>query len=185
MASESANWVNLSEYGRQRGCTSQTVKVAIESGKLRQSVRQKANGKWEVLPDAANIEWALTRKNTTMTDILPPNAPSIEAVKSAARNQSTVNNVNPDKISLFEAQRRHENAKAEKAELQLAEYKGTLVNADDIKTEAFKMARMVRDGMLNIPDRVAAEFAGMTAAFDIHKRLTDEIHKALESLATI
>jgi hypothetical protein len=36
--------------------------------------------------------------------------------------------------------------------------------------------------MLNIPDRVSAEFAGIQNAAEIHMRLTDEIRKALESL---
>lgn len=168
-----------------RGCSSQSVKVAIETGRLKQSVRQKPNGKWEVLPDAANIEWNISTNHKFRPLSLPTLASSPDAVKPAAGNQPPVNNVNPEKTSLFDAQRRHETAKAEKAELQLAEYKGTLVNADDVKTEAFKIARGVRDGMLNIPDRVAAEFAGMTQVFDIHARLTEEIHKALEAMATI
>ena len=49
-------------------------------------------------------------------------------------------------------------------------------------SEAFKMARLTRDAMLAIPDRLAAEIAAETDTFKVHTRITEEIRKALESL---
>lgn len=69
------------------------------------------------------------------------------------------------------------------AEMKRDELRGLLVNAESVKAAAFKLARSTRDGVLNIPDRVAAEFAGMTSPHAIHSRLVEEIHKALEGLS--
>jgi hypothetical protein len=44
------------------------------------------------------------------------------------------------------------------------------------------VARLVRDAMLNIPDRVAAELAAETNQFKVHQRLTHEIRRALEDM---
>ena len=38
---------------------------------------------------------------------------------------------------------------------------------------------MVRDAMLNIPDRIASELAAETDQFEIHRLLTVEIRRAL------
>lgn len=60
---------------------------------------------------------------------------------------------------------------------------GELVNADAIKEAAFNKARVVRDGMLNIPDRVASIIASMDDEHKIHEILTREIRLVLEELS--
>lgn len=59
---------------------------------------------------------------------------------------------------------------------------GELVNADQIKEAAFNKARVVRDGMLNIPDRVASIIASIDDEHKIHEILTREIRLVLEEL---
>ena len=176
------DWVNLSEYGRMRGCSSEAVKQAIQKGRLKQSVRQKENGKWEVNPIAANIEWQLSTRHKHRPK-------KLDAEFLASRMGPTIT-IPPDnlpptaegQVSLIEAQRRHEAARAEIAEIKAAQLRAELVEVEKVKADAFKLARGVRDGLLNIPDRVAAEFAGINVAAEIHMRLTDELRKALEVL---
>lgn len=60
---------------------------------------------------------------------------------------------------------------------------GELVNADQIKEAAFNKARVVRDGMLNIPDRVASIIASIDDEHKIHEILTHEIRLVLEELS--
>ena len=60
---------------------------------------------------------------------------------------------------------------------------GELVNADQIKEAAFNKARVVRDGMLNIPDRVASILASIDDEHQIHEILTREIRLVLEELS--
>lgn len=68
------------------------------------------------------------------------------------------------------------------AKLEFEEKSGVLVKADAVKNEAFKVARLVRDAMLNIPDRVSSELAADSDQFVIHRKLTLEIRRALEGL---
>lgn len=69
------------------------------------------------------------------------------------------------------------------AKLDFEERSGRLVPADQVKADAFKAARQVRDAMMNIPDRVAMELANEFDPARIHEKLAAEIRVALESLA--
>lgn len=72
---------------------------------------------------------------------------------------------------------------AEFARLRYQKEEGVLVNAQEVRDEAFKCARNVRDAMLNIPDRIANELAFETNPFKVHARITEEIKKALAGLS--
>lgn len=72
----------------------------------------------------------------------------------------------------------------EKEEIELKILKGDFVERRSLQAKSFKLGRIVRDAMLNIPDRVAADVAAETDAFKIHSRLTKEIREALTALAT-
>jgi hypothetical protein len=52
----------------------------------------------------------------------------------------------------------------------------------EVKRESFRTARQVRDSLLNLPDRLAAELAAETNQFKVHQRLVKEIRRALEEL---
>lgn len=85
-------------------------------------------------------------------------------------------------MSYTKARTAREAYNAQLARLEYEERSGKLVNADEVKAEAFKLARTVRDAMMNIPDRISAELVGQTDARDIHALLSSEIRKAMESL---
>ena len=59
---------------------------------------------------------------------------------------------------------------------------GELVSIEEVKREAFNTARVVRNNLLNIPDRISALLASMDKAEEIHEKLTKEIRTALEEL---
>lgn len=61
---------------------------------------------------------------------------------------------------------------------------GKLVDADAVKKEHFRLARMVRDRILNIPNRVSDQLAALTDSHEIHMFLTKEMTEALQDLAT-
>ena len=60
---------------------------------------------------------------------------------------------------------------------------GKLIDADQVKKEQFKLGRMVRDRILNIPNRVSDQLAAITDAHEIHVFLTKEMTEALQDLA--
>ena len=60
---------------------------------------------------------------------------------------------------------------------------GKYIDADTVKTAAFNKARVVRDGLLNIPDRLSAVLAAETDPARVHELLAAEIRTALEELS--
>lgn len=60
---------------------------------------------------------------------------------------------------------------------------GELVSIEEVKTEAFNTARVVRNNLLNIPDRVSALLASISNAEKIHELLTEEISSSLNELS--
>jgi phage terminase Nu1 subunit (DNA packaging protein) len=68
---------------------------------------------------------------------------------------------------------------AEKARIANAKARGDLVDAATVRRDAFTIARTVRDSMLNIPARVAAELAAESDRAAVERRLEEEIRNAL------
>lgn len=159
-------------YAKHRGVTLAAVLKAITEERLKESVRRRGPG-YQINPELADKEWAL---NTDSGSGWPAHA--AHRPKSAEEPGS-----DPDQpISYAEARAQHERFKARLAQLELEQREGTLVLAEDVKRESFRAARLVRDALLNLPDRVAGELAAETNQFKIHQRLTQEIRRALEDL---
>jgi len=59
---------------------------------------------------------------------------------------------------------------------------GKYVDIDEVKVAAFNRARIVRDNLLNIPDRLSAVLAAESDAKRVHALLAAEIRRALEEL---
>ncbi|BET31247.1 hypothetical protein [Wolbachia pipientis] len=60
---------------------------------------------------------------------------------------------------------------------------GKLVSVEEVKTEAFNVARVVRNNLLNIPNRVSALLASLSDTEKIHMALTEEITNSLQELS--
>jgi hypothetical protein len=60
---------------------------------------------------------------------------------------------------------------------------GQLVSLEDVKKVAFARGRIIRDSMLNIPDRISSLLATENDASKIHEILSREIREALEELS--
>lgn len=163
----------LSAYGyaKHRGVSPKAVLKAIKEGRLEKSVERRGPG-WAIDPEIADREW---HQNTDSGSGWPGHAVE-QASPTAVEPQSD------QPISYAEARAQHERFKARLAQLELEEREGKLVEAEAAKREAFRVARLVRDAMLNIPDRVAAELAAEGNQFKVHQRLTHEIRRALEDL---
>lgn len=68
------------------------------------------------------------------------------------------------------------------SKLEFEARSGRLVEVDKVKADAFKVGRTIRDGLLNLPDRIAHELAHENDPTRIHLRLTAEIRRVLEEL---
>lgn len=157
--------VSMSQYAVMRGITQAAVSAAIHSGRLVEAI-QRDGKRIKLDPDIADREWAANTQGGrgAAPQRLASGVGLPDAIESADFNASRA---------------KRESYNAELARLEYEEKQATLVDAEAVKKAAFATARQVRDGMLNIPDRLAAELAAMTDQFEIHRRLTAEIKTAL------
>ena len=177
--------MNLQAYANHRkahgliGQTRVSVLRAINSGRLEEpAVRREGRG-WVINPALADEQWA-TRSGTTVNSPRPPGA----AVRSPRRQASTAPHPPaPGGPSYAEARRAREVYRAERERLELMKAKAELVLAADVKQEASRLARQVRDLLLIIPNRLAAKLAGMTDQDQVRSELQAEIESALRGLA--
>lgn len=73
--------------------------------------------------------------------------------------------------------------KAELARLEEEERKGILVNKEDERTEMFRLGRIVRNGVLAVPARLAQGLAAETDAMKVHRMLEHELIDTLTELS--
>ena len=167
------------EYSQHRGVALASISQAISEGRLRRSVKRHGRG-YVIDPDMADAELAANNS--------PSRGGKREKGKVGMVTPPVSNVPPPDSFdgeteTYTEAKTRHERLKADLAALDLAEKEGKLVESAAVEREAFRVARLVRDGILNIPDRIAGDLAAETDQFAIHQKLTAELRKALEGLA--
>jgi phage terminase Nu1 subunit (DNA packaging protein) len=174
--------VTLAEFGRIKGVSLEAVRKAISSGRLVNSIVHGVGKKPKLDPVVAAQEWERNTdhsKRTVGSDLRPVQRATAFQKPDVPRPDQRPASGGPsinDSRAILEAY------KARLAKIEYEEKIAKLVDAEAVKADAFKLARSVRDNMLNIPDRVSAEFAGISNAAEIHMRLTDEIRKALEAL---
>ena len=60
---------------------------------------------------------------------------------------------------------------------------GELVPIDEVRSTFYAKGRIVRDGILNIPDRISSLLATIDNASQIHEILTQELRTVLEELS--
>lgn len=87
------------------------------------------------------------------------------------------------KVSATEANRRKSVAIAGRRELELAQLQGKLLSRDAVVKAWSESYRAVRDRMLSIPDRTAAELAVCQSEPEVRLVLRREIEDALTSLS--
>ncbi len=87
-----------------------------------------------------------------------------------------------DTVSYAQARAVREAYRARREKLLYEELRGRLLDAGDVKAAAFNKARVVREALLNIPDRVSAVLAAESGEAKVRTLLVAEIREALEAL---
>jgi hypothetical protein len=70
----------------------------------------------------------------------------------------------------------------EMAKIELQKIRGSLVEKDEVKKEAFNTARILRDNILNIPARVTPLITSVSDDHAVQTILEQELQKVLEDL---
>jgi hypothetical protein len=184
----SAEPMSLRAYARHRGVSLRAVQKALKSGRI--SARE--DGRLDA--DVADDNWA---RNTAPR----PQAPARPASKVAATMLATPTTTperahhhsdphpaprqssEPPKLEsgleYSKARAVRESYLARLAKIDFEERTEKLVSRNEMQVAAFNRYRTFRDGMLNIPDRLAAVLAAETDPRQVHELLSTEIRKAL------
>lgn len=183
--------MSINAYARYRNCRPFTVQMAIKRGRI----RLNANGKID--PDEADRMWEENtnqRLNTRGKDSPHQKAPEAQRARSRVEPRSPPerNSSGPrmshggaggNTPTFSEARAVKEFYSARLTKLEYEKESGTLISANEVKVQTFNRFRAFRDQMLNIPDRIADELAGISDAHEIFRILTEEIKSALNDHA--
>jgi hypothetical protein len=160
-------------YAKRRGATRQAVFAAIKDGRIATAIDE--DGKID--PDLADRLWDMnTDPRYSKTSALKDRA---EAMERDAQQKGFVLGTG---MAIAESKQIESEYKAKLAKLDYETKMGQVVLTEDVEKEAFRVARVTRDAMLAIPDRMAAELAGTTDPFLVHKKLMDEIRNAISGV---
>lgn len=187
--------LSFAAYAKRRGVSPATVTKAVASGRISTQVDPRtgrraidpevADREWDERTDRAKQEGSIAYQKQrrrgdaapTDDDVQPENPTTEASPAPPSLSESSASAA----LALSKARREHYNA--ELARLAFEQKTGRLVEAEEVQRQAFATGRIVRESMLNLPDRLAAMLAGETDPRRIHALLTDEITKALEALA--
>ena len=173
--------VTFSEFAAIKGCAKGTV-TAASKARIAAAVVEK-NGKRWLDRDLAIELWDKNTKATHNSKVRRADPVEYPPPRDAAELKRRVEGLPDDAIpDLNESRARREHYQAELAKLQVTQQRGELVPADEVKKEAFKMGRSVREALANLADRLSHQLAGEIDPVRIHQVLTQEHRAALVEL---
>ena len=168
--------MSIREYARHRGVSHTAVRKALQAGRI----RQEADG--GIDPERADAAWA----NHTRSSVETPRQPTrhMETLPNSMSERQVSGNASgaPD---YNKARAVKEFYAARLAKLEFEEREGKLVNIDEINVQHFNRARRLRDRLLMIPRRLAAQLAAETDTRTVEEILDAAICEALEELSGI
>ena len=188
--------VSLRAYARHRGVSLRAVQKAIQAGRIEKTPA----GKIDV--QIADTHWdrrtaprpliAKQPQDPQKQEAVPAGSPS----RPSAEPNHTPNAAADPRMDLprgdlpgasgvdySRARAVRENYLARMSKLNFEERSGKLVSRDEVQVAAFNKFRTIRDGMLNLPDRLAAILAAESDPTKVHEILATEIRKALVGFA--
>ena len=133
--------VSLRAYAKHRGMTLKAVQKAIASGRIRTTT----DGKLDV--EVADTDWA----RNTGPKVRRTSAPTKAAPSRSEEPRPEAPGVGP---SYAQSRAIREAYEARLAKLTYEERIKKLINADEMRVAAFNLSRMIRDRVINVPDRV-------------------------------
>jgi len=155
--------------------------TAATKARIAAAVVEK-NGKRWLDRDLAIELWDRNTRATHNSKVRQPDLVE-PPPRGADELKRRVNGLPDDAIpDLNESRARREHYQAELAKLQVTQQRGELVPADEVKKEAFKVGRGVREALANLADRLSHQLAGETDPTVIHQVLTQEHRAALVEL---
>lgn len=162
-----AELITQAEYARRRGVDPTSVRDAVRAGRI-----TLIEGKID--PAVADVQWERnTRRRGRAVDEKP--APRGEGAYAAPPPGDDVPDYNLERA-------RRERYEADQAELRLAQMRGELVVAAEVKAAHQRKVAALREAFLQLPARVVPMLAADPKPAGMDAVLTREIHLAMAML---
>jgi len=174
--------VSQAEYARRRGVSRQYIGQMVAKGVIALKDRKVDTDQADAAL-AAVREPARPERSTKPKSDPAPN-PAVAATDLPALTQGGAGGGDLPTL-LLKTRIKSEVEKAKLLEIKARVEAGKYVDADEVKVAAFNKARVVRDALMNIPERLAAVLAAETDAARVHALLSAEIRSACEDLTGV
>lgn len=165
--------ISQAEYARRRGVDPTTVRDAIRAGRI-----TLIDGRID--PDVADVQWARNTRARVGSGQAPASSSAAHAQGAGEGGAATA--ARPETYE--EARRRREMAEAALAELKLMEQMGDLVRVAAVRSAVAKLAAGLREGLMQIPSRLAPVLAAETDAAAVHDQIAAELRQVLEQVTS-
>jgi hypothetical protein len=181
--------MNLQAYANHRkalglrGTSHVAVRDACLDGRLTPPAVRREGRNWIIDADLADEQWATRTDPSEKGAMGGGTARPIGIAPAAAPTADQSPAVAKGGPSLAVSKQVKAAYEAKLTELEFKQRNGELVSTRDVKSQAFTLARAVRDGMMGIADRLAPQLAAATDPRQVHAMLTTEIRVALRALA--
>ncbi len=165
--------LTLTQYAAHRKVSKAAVSKAVKEGRITLVV-DPATGKRSVDPITADKEWTANtvagQKSAAGVNGQPPPGEAKPADDK------------PKGPSYADSRAIREAYAARMSKLEYQEKMGSLMSVEKVKSDSFRMARITRDAILAIPDRISHELAATTDQHTVHVTLTKALIEALDQL---
>jgi len=155
--------MTISAFARDRHVDEKAVRKGIASGRIPPAcLGLSSTGRRQVIADVAGARAAWDANAAKL-----PQGPTVDG----------------ERQSLSEASRQATMERFRKLRIENDLREGRVVDVRAAKREAFESSRIIREILLNLPTRIAAELAAETDPAKVFARLDDEIRQALGDVA--
>jgi hypothetical protein len=171
--------MSVKAYARHRGCSQKSVQVAIKSGRINRNAEglidsDQADKDWAANTGPPRGRFALTGHRSRGSET-PASAAADPDIPPSTASQTQLN--------FAQARAAREVFQARLTKIELEERQGNLIKRRDVDFQARDCARITRDAILNVPDRVAALLAAENDPAVVRELLDTELRTVLERLA--
>lgn len=188
--------ISIREAARRLGVSDTAVHKAIKAGRVTVAGRTPSSdrplvewpqvqGDWLANSDTSKRSHVGSKGSPRRADDPPP---QVQLATNTEDDQSPPMDAAPSKPlqggpSLAQSRAVKEAYLARLAKLDYEQKIGKLIEADEVKVRAFKLARNARDAMLTLPDRLAPVLASETDVQAVHRLLLEDIERTCQRIA--
>ena len=169
--------VSQAEFARQNGWSRQYVAKLVQQGRIK-----VIKGKLDPVAAKRAIE-ELAEPSTVLRESSSEKSESSRTTPVVSTNSPAPFPQQGKAVDYATARTMREAYRAKMAKLDYEEREGKLVDAAKVRDDAFQTGRMVRDGVLAIPDRMADVLAAESDPAKVRQLLLDELETVLEKLS--